>query len=462
MAAGCALKKPPDATAIKEQALPTLQTPAQWTAKGAGAGAAVDNWLAEFHDDQLAAAVAEAIAHNADLRVGAARVEQAQLYAKLAGAKLYPSVDVLAHGGTKMGDGSGLQGIVVSATWEIDLWGRVRYGRAASAAQASSAQLDFEYARQSIAALVAKSWFLATEAALQVEAARETIRASEELVRLAGERLRIGVGGQEDVFVARASVGSYRDALRQLELGREQAIRALELLLGRYPSAAAAITPTLPGLPGEVPAGLPSALLERRPDVVAAERRVAVAFNRIHEAKAARLPAIALTGGVSTISSDLFVLQDHDNPVWSLGANLLAPIYKGGALKTQVEIRTAEQKQAIAEYAAVGLRAFGEVEDALAAEIAAREREQILAQVLSDNQQALGIVQTQFKVGRTDLRYVEQRQLALNATRAALIRVQAEQRVQRVNLHLALGGSFQLPPQAPPTAPPGSAQPSSR
>ena len=98
--------------------------------------------------------------------------------------------------------------------------------------------------------------------------------------------------------------------------------------------------------------------------------------------------------------------------MWSLGANLLAPLYRGGALKTQVEIRTAEQKQAIAEYAVVGLRAFGEVEGALAAEIAAREREQILAQVLSDNQQALSVVQTQFKVGSTDLRFVEQRQLA--------------------------------------------------
>ena len=137
---------------------------------------------------------------------------------------------------------------------------------------------------------MAKSWFLATEAGLQVEAARETIRASEELVRLADERARVGVGNQEDVFVARAGVGGYRDALRQLELGREQAIRALELLLGRYPSAAAATTPQLPGFPGEVPAGLPSELLERRPDVIAAERRVAVAFNRIGEAKAARLP----------------------------------------------------------------------------------------------------------------------------------------------------------------------------
>ena len=118
--------------------------------------------------------------------MAAARVEQAQLHAKLAGAKLWPSVDLLARGGGKLsGDGSGIQGGVLSATWELDLWGRVRYGRAASAAQAASAQADFEYARQSIAALVAKSWFLATEAGLQLEVARETIRSNEELVRLA-------------------------------------------------------------------------------------------------------------------------------------------------------------------------------------------------------------------------------------------------------------------------------------
>jgi outer membrane protein TolC len=119
------------------------------------------------------------------------------------------------------------------------------------------------------------------------------------------------------------------------------------------------------------------------------------------------------------------------------------PVFRGGALKTQVEIRTAEQKQAVASYAAVGLRAFGEVENALSAEFAAREREKILASTLSDNQRAYQIVQTQYKVGSTDLRFVTQRQLALTSTQAAILRMQAEQRVQRVNLHLALGGSFE-------------------
>src|SRR4029077_743386 len=174
-----------------------------------------------------------------------------------------------------------------------------------------------------------------------------------------------------------------------------------------------------------------------------------LAFNGSGEAKAARPPAIALTSGVSGISSDLFVLQSHDNPVWNLGANLLAPIYKGGALKTQVEIRTVEQKQAIAAYASVGLRAFGEVENALSAENAAREREANLKQTVADTQRAYDVVQNQFRVGSTDLRYVTQRQLALNATQSALLRVQADQRVQRVNVHLALGGSFELKPAPP-------------
>ena len=198
-----------------------------------------------------------------------------------------------------------------------------------------------------------------------------------------------------------------------------------------------------------MPVGLPSDLLERRPDVVAAERRVAAAFHRIQEAKAARLPKIGLTTGVSSISSDLFVLQDRDNPMWSAGANLLMPLFQGGALKTQVEIRTVEQRQALAAYASVGLRAFGEVENALTAEIVAREREQILAQTMADNQRAFEIVRTQFDVGKTDLRFVSQRQLSLNATRSSVIRMQAEQRVQRVNLHLALGGGFDVPPPQP-------------
>jgi NodT family efflux transporter outer membrane factor (OMF) lipoprotein len=451
----CILKKPPEAAELKTMAMPTVTVPPQWTAAGAATGAVAGNWLAGFKDEQLTALVVEAIAHNPNLQIGAARMEQAQLYAKLAGAKLYPSVDLLARGGGKLsGDGSGLQGAVLTANWEIDLWGRVRYGRAAASADAASVAADYEYARQSLAAQVAKAYFLATEASLQAEVARRTIQDSDLLVQLAETRSKVGVGNDEDVYVARASAGSYRDALRGIELALEQARRALELLVGRYPAATTTVNAQLPGQTDGIPAGLPSELLERRPDVIAAERRVAAAFNRIHEAKAARLPSISLTTGLSTISSSLFVLKDRDNPTWNFGGSLLMPIFRGGALKTQVEIRTAEQKQAVAAYADVGLRAFGEVEAALSAEIAAREREKILVGTLSDNERALEIVRTQFKVGSTDLRFVNQRQLALNSTQSAVVRMQAEQRVQRVNLHLALGGSFEAAPAEAPKEPP--------
>jgi outer membrane protein TolC len=196
-------------------------------------------------------------------------------------------------------------------------------------------------------------------------------------------------------------------------------------------------------MPAAVPVGMPSELLERRPDVIAAERRVAAAFDLVEEAKAAQLPKISLTAGGSSVSSELIVLKDHSNPVWSLGANLIAPLYQGGSLRAQVEIRTAEQKQAIAEYARVAQRAFNDVEGALSAEIVLRDRDAILLETIKDNQRALELAQIQYKVGKIDLRTIEQRQLALYGARTSRLRVQSEQLAQRVNLHLALGGSFE-------------------
>jgi len=339
---------------------------------------------------------------------------------------------------------------LVSASWELDLWGRVRYGKAAASAQYASVQADFEYGRQSLAALVAKSWFLATEARLQRENATQAVNTAEQLLDVSRQRQKVGVGDEYDVSVAQANLDTYRDNLRQLELAYEQSLRALELLLGRYPAAAIEASEQLAKMPPPVPAGLPSELLERRPDVLAAERRVAASFNRVGEAKAAMLPKISLTAGVSAVSSDLFVLKDHDNPIWSLGANLLAPIYQGGALRAQVEIRTAEQKQALAEYAQAGLRAFGEVENALSTEFAVKDRQVLLTRAVSDNERALELANVRYRVGAVDLRSVSQQQLALFAARSSLIRVQSEARVQRVNLYLALGGSFAKPVEQSP------------
>ena len=451
--AGCALSPVPDQQQIQSQALPNLHTPAAWTvrqgvatpdAPTTGATAASrDDWLDNFADPQLRSLVREALAYNNDLQSAAARVELAAARAKLAGSAIYPAVNALAHGGGKSGgDGSGLNAVGLFANWELDLWGRVRYQRNAGRQQYESAVLDEEYARQSIAAMVVKSWLLAIEARLQRGIAEDIVASSQQATGLARDRLRVGRGDEYDLSLAEANLETARDAVRQLALAQEQALRAIEILVGRFPAAAIDIPAALPPMPGPVPIGLPSDLLERRPDVAAAERRVAAAFNQVGEAKAARLPKIALTASVSGVSSDLLILADHANPVWGLGTNILAPIFNGYALQAQVDIRTAEQSLAVAEYGRIGARAFSDVEAALSSSFAADEREAILMRAVERNARTLELAQVRYRVGSGDLRAVLQQSVALYGTRTGLVQVQSERRIQRVNLYLAVGGAF--------------------
>lgn len=441
--AGCALQPPPSQPQLQAQALPHTAVPARFAAGAVAPQPVADRWLSTFGDPALTALVSEAIAHNADLQAAAARVEQAGGFVKVASAALLPSISLAGLWSGKASSGSsGLNGVFLNLQLELDVWGRLRYGEAAAQAQAEAVTADYAYARQSLAAMVAKAWFIAIEAGLQRAVLTEMLASAEQLQQLAQLRERIGPGNELAVAEARADVAGLRDALRQAELARQNALRAIELLAGRYPSAEASVAASFGALPPPVPAGLPSQLLERRPDVVAAERRVAVAFDRVGEAKAALLPRIALTAGGSSISSDLFVLQDRNNPAWGFGANLLAPLYQGGALRAQVEIRSAEQQAAIAAYAAVGQRAFGEAENALAAEFALADRAEALAAQVRASARALELAQVQYRVGSIDLRTVQSKQMALYSARSAQLRVQAEQRAQRINLHLALGGSF--------------------
>lgn len=440
--AGCALAPSPPVEETRKAALPQVTVPPRYAAGPAPDTPVAQAWLATFDEPVLTALVRDAILYNSDLRVAEARVAQAAAYLKVAGATLYPQVSILGRGGGKMSDSSGLSGVGLFANWELDLWGRVRSGQAFAQAQYDAAQLDAEYARQSIAALVAKGWFLAIEARLQRDQARAMREAAASLAELTQERLRIGTGDEYDVALARANVATLRDSERNLDAAYQQALRGIETLVGRYPAATLEVARSLSRWPGEVPVGLPSELLERRPDVIAAERRVAGAFYRTEEAKAARLPRITLTASFTTISSELFFLKNTDNPLFSLGAGLVQPLFLGGQLQGQVEARTAEQQQAVAEYGRIGARAFAEVEEALSNGFSLAEREAILVVSVRENARALELAGIRFRVGSGDLRAVQQQQLALYAAQVALLRVQAERLVQRVNLYLALGGSF--------------------
>jgi len=443
----CALQAPPVGEELAREALGQAVPPAAWTADAGAAGPVEAGWLGDFADPALQALVREALVRNADLRVAAARVEQAASFVRIAGGDIFPAVNALGRVSANDGASSAPLNIgALNVSWELDVWGRVRYGRRAAEDQYASAAADLEYARQSLAAAVVRSWLVATEAGLQRSLAQESLAAAEKLLALAEDRRRVGVGSELEVTLAMSARDGYRDTVRQLDLGVENARRALELLLGRYPAAALEQATTLPGVHTPVPAGVPADLLERRPDVIAAGHRVAAAFSRTGEAQAARLPRLSLNAGGSYIDSDTFVLQDRDNPVWSIGVGLLMPIYAGGALDAQVELRTLEQREAVADYARVGLKAFGEVENSLAGERAARERIGILSAQLASSERALELENVRYRVGSTDLRSVNQQQLAVYGARMSLLRVRTEQLVQRIALHLALGGDFDSEP----------------
>ena len=161
---------------------------------------------------------------------------------------------------------------------------------------------------------------------------------------------------------------------------------------------------------------MPSDLLERRPDVVAAERRVAAAFYRIEEAKAARLPRISLTAAVTSISSELFVLKEQDNPIWSAGASLMAPLFLGGQLQGQVEVRTAEQKQAVAEYGRDRrARVRRGRERAVRPASRSTRARPSCSEAVAENERAVELANIRYRVGSGDLRGVLQQSLALYA-----------------------------------------------
>lgn len=447
LAAGCALKHPPQTAQVTAQALPNTKVSDAWRSASAAAGPVEETWLAEFGDPQLVALVDEALKFNSDLAATAARLDRAAGQVRVAGGNLYPSLDIAGH--ASLGDdASGLNIGLLMLSWELDLWGRVRYGQAAAEADWASAQADLTGARQSLAAMVAKAWFLASEARLQRQMAQATDDAAREQVRLLEKRLEVGASNEQEVVLGRSDAAKYEATLSELELSEAAARRALETILGRYPSAELEASSELHSVETPVPAGLPAELLERRPDLIAARRRAAAAFFRLGEAEAARLPRIALTASAGGVSSEFLEFQPNfSNPISAFGANLLAPIFRGGSLKGQVDVRTAEQSEAVARYGGVVLRAFQEVENSLAADVNLRRREQVLTGMVRDTARAVELSEHQYSVGRIALLSLIQQRMRLYAAESALLHLRAERLVQRVNLYLALGGGFAPAPE---------------
>ena len=443
----CAIKTPPSAKEVLVDTLPdSSHTLNNWSSTFNN-GKVIDGWMSSFEDPALNALVAEILANNQNLQAAAAKVDAASALAIQAGATLKPTIGLSGSGSTTGAKGlsSNLNSgnVFLSVSWELDIWGRIRSGVAAAEALNRSVQSDFEYARQSLAALTAKTWFLATQVRMQQKLAQEAVDIFSELVSLVEKRQHVGRANPQDLSQAKARLANAEANLRLVKSSFLNIVRSMEVLLGRYPSAELNVNADYLAQLPTVPAGIPAEILERRPDLVAAESRVVAAFNLTQQSRAARLPRIKLTASAGAADNGLTDILNTSNPIASLGANLFAPLYTGGALKAAVEEADAKQRAAMFDYAQSVLSAFQEIETALFNEQLYLERENYLREEVNHNQEAYRITEAQYKVGRVDLLSLLQNQASLLSARSSLIAVKNERLSQRVNLHLALGGSFE-------------------
>jgi multidrug efflux system outer membrane protein len=438
---GCAVKQPPETVEMVEEALPeSTDIPPDWQAGNADTGEVDSAWIESFDDPSLTALVDEALLNNRNLQVAAAQVERSAALARLAGSQLNPTIafvgDVAQLGGSDAVAGVTDWSGGVAMSWEADVWGRVRAGEQAAGEALVASQFDYAFARQSLAATIAKAWFLATETKLIVSLSAESVDLFTELSDLVRTKQDVGQISMQELHLAEADVASAEEALRQARSAHQQVLRSIEVLLGRYPAAdIEAASDQLP-VPPPTPTGVPVQIVERRPDLLAGERRIRAAFLLSEEARLALFPSFTLTataGGNADVSD--FIA--------SIGAGIFAPIFTGGALEAQLDFANADQKAALAVYGQALLTAFREVEDALANERLFEERESFLESVVSSNENALDIARMQLKEGAIDTLSVLQIQARVVAARASLIRIRGERLAQRVNLHLALGGSFE-------------------
>jgi NodT family efflux transporter outer membrane factor (OMF) lipoprotein len=421
--------------------------PARWAAFAETEPRLIDNgWVASFGSSVLNQLVQEAMNSNRDLRAAAARLTEAQARARQAGAGGYPGAEArLGASRTGNGDVSNNFDVGLRVNWEADLWGRVRGEALAAGYDAIAAEAIHQAARQSLAATVAETWIEVNGHARARDIARQELGARQSLLNNIEQRVVAQAILAVEANWARADVDRARERVAAAEGDLADSLRVLEVLTGRYPSGTLNAVTGLPQLPGRVPVGLPAQMLERRPDIIAAERRVAAAFYRRGEAQAAQLPRISLSADITSSAGTLGAALDPGRVIWTLAGNIIAPLIDGGQRAEEVNIRTARQAEALALYSSAALTAFREVETAIANENTLRRRLGYLNSAANELERAVTSERDRFEAGETDLFRLDEVRVRYyaalrdaNNVRVALLR-------NRVRLHLALGGSFVAP-----------------
>ena len=431
------------------------QAPERWAALPALHEGASTGWLADFHSPRLQALVVQAIQANPDLKAAAARVRQARAQTMEAGAGLFPAVSGSFNAARSQTPSdqrfAGLNFInnrfrlPLNVSWEVDFWGRVADERRAAKAGAQAAEENFHAARLSLAASTVNAAVTLAEARALARLAEQDARTRRVQLSILEKQLDRGLDPERaalDLSLSRADLARSESSLQQRRAAADQAARALEVLLGGYPAGKETGLDSLPVLKRSVPAGLPSEMLLRRPDLRAAERRLASALSSESAAKKAFLPSFRMTGDYGRTTQFLDTLLTPETAFWSIAGSTTQPFFQGGRILAGARLSRSRYDELLQTYASGALTAFREVETALAAEQFLNGQADALSRAASEAETAERLALGQYEKGLAPaLTLLDARQRAFDA-RSALLTVQAQRLRNRADLHLALGGEF--------------------
>lgn len=423
--------------------------PKTWAKSGVSGELPTGDWISQFGDPVMETLVAEALAANPDLRSQYAIVQASRAQARSVYGRSLPNVSVSGSAGVNSTYSEPLDerftdpayGLGVDASWTADLWGRIQAAVDAAEADLAASEADLASLRLTLAAQTAIAWTDLNEALAQERLAIATFEARDRIVTLTERRLSRGLSNSLDVRLARSARATAEAAIAARQQALGNATRRLEILVGRYPADEIEAPGLLPELAPIEAAGTPVLLLSRRPDIAASEARLTAAGLRAEQARLALLPTLSLSGSLRTNQTEFADLFDPVRIAANAIASLSQPVFNGGALRADRDAAIAFAESALANYAGDVLRAWREVEDALAADDFLASQVDAQRRALEEATVAEEIATRQYSSGLVSIfNLIDAQTRRLNAE-SNLIATRSARVSNRISFHLAIGGA---------------------
>ena len=446
--AGCTLLGP-------DYVKPEPNIPGQWSRSTGSNNSEISHqaqdlstWWAQLDDPLLAELISSALQSNLDLRAAQARLQESRARRNLASGNRFPTLTGGLSGSRNRASGNTAQlfDAGFDASWEPDVFGGQRRALEGANADLEARQADLQATQVSLSAELALNYIEVRNAQARLRIARDNLATQAETLQITDWRAQAGLATVLDVDQARTNLEQTRATIPNLETSLAQAEHRIAILLGETPAALhdqLATPVALPALPDQVGTGIPADALRQRPDVRAAERRLAAETARIGSAMADRYPSFNLTGSFGWKAATLGGLGGPGTVVSSLAASMLGTLFDGGRLSSRIAIQNAVQQQALVAYEQSVLTALEDVENALAAYKFQRERQQTLRTAAAASRSAAKLARQLYESGNADFQKVLDAQRSLLAIEDSLAASEAQGLSALVQLYKAMGGGWQ-------------------